>query len=89
MITLAARMTLRREPVGRDPADQGEHQRRRDLRREHERQVRGRPGGVEHRERNPDHREPDRRRGDQPLGEQDPEVPDRQYGEPADEATTP
>ena len=48
---------LRRDPVGDDPADEREDQRRRDLRGQHVRQVGGRPGRVEHRERDADQRE--------------------------------
>ncbi len=78
---------LRPEPVGGHAADEREHQRRRDLGGEHIGQVSGGVGGFEHGERDADDREPDRSGRDQPVGEQQPEVPDPEHGEPAEEPT--
>jgi len=77
---------LRRETVREHPADQGEHQRRQDLRGQHVGQVRRGPGRVQDRERHPHQRERERPWCEHPVGKQQPEIPVPERGEPAGQA---
>ena len=78
---------LRRHPVRDHAADQGENQRRRDLRGQHVGELGGRSGRVQHRERHADEREPERRGRQQSLSEQQPEIAKSEHGKAAHERT--